>query len=54
MTHDETHDDAKAQDPVATIDRAGSAERLRGPSPPALFEVLPRGDTGASITSPAR
>ena len=29
--------------PVRTIDRAELAERLRGPSPPALFEVLPRG-----------
>jgi rhodanese-related sulfurtransferase len=34
---------ADAHAPVPTIDRAELAERLRGPSPPALFEVLPRG-----------
>jgi hypothetical protein len=43
MTLDETHDDANAQGQVDTIGRAELAERLRGPSPPALFEVLPRG-----------
>src|SRR5690348_5153092 len=34
---------ADADAPVPTIDRAELAERLRGPSPPALFEVLGRG-----------
>ena len=29
--------------PVPTISRAELLERLRGPSPPTLFEVLPRG-----------
>ena len=33
----------RAHSPVPTISRAELAERLRGPSPPALFEVLPRG-----------
>lgn len=30
-------------EPEATIGRAELASRLSGPSPPALFEVLPRG-----------
>ena len=34
---------AEARVPVATIGRAELAGRLSGPSPPALFEVLPRG-----------
>jgi rhodanese-related sulfurtransferase len=34
---------AEERAPVATIGRAELARRLSGPSPPALFEVLPRG-----------
>jgi rhodanese-related sulfurtransferase len=43
MAEDRTAEGRAAHAPVATIDRAELAERLRGPSPPALFEVLPRG-----------
>jgi rhodanese-related sulfurtransferase len=45
MSEDRTTE-GRAKDahaPVPTIDREELAEWLRGPSPPALFEVLPRG-----------
>jgi rhodanese-related sulfurtransferase len=43
MAEREHDEDGRDRVSIPTIARAELAERLRGPSPPALFEVLPRG-----------
>ena len=43
MVESEDDEPRRAHASVPTIVRTELAERLRGPSPPALFEVLPRG-----------
>jgi rhodanese-related sulfurtransferase len=43
MTELENDAARRAREPIPTIARAELAERVHGASPPALFEVLPRG-----------